>query len=282
MAEKIRIGLLGCGDIGCRLWQSLPQPPFSVFGFRRNIAALPEGLTGVAGDLTRLADVRTALQNPTDILVLTFTPTQRNDEGYRQGYLLAMENVLKGLQDNTSSPFVILVSSSRVYGEADGQWVDEQTPAEPQDLAGSYLLQMEDALRASGLRHVVVRCSGIYGAQRQYLLKQFLAGKPQPKSYANRIHIDDVVQLLAWIIDKHLAGQVLPNVLLAVDSAPVALTAMQEWFAETLGIAVPSALLEKRAHKRCSNALLTHLGYEFKYPTYREGYGAILRDEGLL
>lgn len=279
MNTKTPLMILGCGDIGCRLWREISAELFAVTGVRRNSASLPAELSGVSADFTRYEDVVRVLQLRPAILVLTFTPSNRSDQGYQQGYVRSMENVLRALNATGQRPFVLLVSSTRVYGEGSGERVDEQTPALPQDQAGRYLLEMENLLRGSGLPCTVVRAAGIYGAGRRRLLNLLLSGQAQAPSYSNRIHADDLARLLAWLIERYIAGKSVPELLLAVDSAPALLPEIQAWLAQQTGMPMPAPVAEAKPHKRCSNERLLALGFELRYPSYREGYGALLSEE---
>ena len=95
--------------------------------------------------------------------------------------------------------------------------------------------------------------------------------------YTNRIHRDDAAGALA-----HLAGlDEVPPVVLGVDDEPAERGDVLRWLARALGAPAPREVEPEPGvpdrGKRCRNALLRSTGYALRYPTFREGYGAVLR-----
>ena len=122
----------------------------------------------------------------------------------------------------------------------------------------------------------MVRFAGIYGPGRTRLIERVRAGDPCSAAYANRIHRDDCAGVL-----RHLLRLERPLPLyLAADGEPATQCAVMTWMAERLGLpAPPSADAgDGNLGKRCRNARLAASGYEFEYPSFREGYGAIIAD----
>ncbi|MBW2497287.1 MAG: SDR family NAD(P)-dependent oxidoreductase, partial [Deltaproteobacteria bacterium] len=143
-------------------------------------------------------------------------------------------------------------------------------------------------LAASGLSSVVVRLGGIYGPDRTGLVERVRAGglrrRPAPH-YTNRIHRDDAAGLIA-----HLLFHPDPDPLyLGVDDEPAEEGELYVWLAKELGVEPPESVEEDEEEtrgddrrrsagsKRCSNRRARESGYRFRYPTFREGYGALLR-----
>ncbi len=118
----------------------------------------------------------------------------------------------------------------------------------------------------------VVRFSGIYGPGRDYLIRQVLSGKGGNDQYTNRIHIDDCVGVITFLLGEK---QILP-LYLASDSTPVKSAEIRSWLAGQLGVdsktLIPSGVSGRGGSKRCANARLLNLGYQFKFPDYTLGY----------
>lgn len=177
-----------------------------------------------------------------------------------------------------------MVSSTAVYGTGNGDWVDEQTPARPQSATAQVLLEAEDLLRTRSTNAVVLRLAGIYGPGRTRLIRQVGSGaarKTAAVSYTNRIHRDDAAAAIVHLMSMDSPA----GLYLGVDDEPADRTAVLEFLSAELGVGLTweadaDAGARTRGNKRCSNALLRSTGFQFNYPTYREGYRAVLNNEG--
>ncbi|MNJ70545.1 hypothetical protein D3C77_670160 [compost metagenome] len=100
----------------------------------------------------------------------------------------------------------------------------------------------------------------------------------EPPVFANRIHRDDAAGLLVFLLQADAAGGVLEDRYLGVDDEPAALHEVVDWLRERLGIRHwAEETLDRRAgSKRCRNARARALGWAPEYPSYREGYAALL------
>jgi nucleoside-diphosphate-sugar epimerase len=180
---------------------------------------------------------------------------------------------------------LIFVSSTSVYGQSKGEWVDENSPTKPGQFSGKRLLEGERLVLGSSIGGLVVRFGGIYGRGANRLLQQVLKGSPcqeSPPLYTNRIHRDDCVEVLRHLLTLSEPEQIY----LGVDSEPAAQCAVMDWLAQQLDVPVPSRSAAKasrgerlRTSKRCRNARLLSTGYRFRYPSFRDGYQAILAKE---
>lgn len=212
--------------------------------------------------------------NPS-IVVVTLVPNGAGAEGYQQGYIAPLTTLLAGLKQAGQKPYIIFASSTGVYHQTDGSWVDEQSATVPTHFSGQCMLEAEQILAGSGLPYCSVRFGGIYGPGRDFLIKQVQAGQGGGPEFTNRIHQQDAGRVLSFLVQKILQGNVLPKILLACDSAPVSSQTARQFIAQQLGLAgnklVPSAS-GRGGNKRCSNKTLLQLGFDFNYPTYKEGY----------
>lgn len=278
-----KVLLLSCGDIGQRLASRLNTDGYEFWGLRRNTAALPATIKGIQWDLNGPEGLDEIICG-FDIVVITPVPNSRDEAGYRQAYDHNIKAIVRALEACSSQPeLVILVSSSRVYHQGDGQWVDESSPCEPQDFRGQSLLAGENALRSSRLPHCIVRFSGIYGPGRAHSMRQIQAGdwqqSPANNNYSNRIHSEDCAGVLAYLIERKLNGEELDDLYLASDCEPVLLGEFRSWLAERMGLSTAAAHSTAAiGGRRCSNRRLLDSGYRFIYPSFREGYGALLKD----
>lgn len=269
--------LAGCGKIGLALGQALLQAGFQPIGLRRS--QVPAAFPLLQADFTRPLDPA-LFRTPIDYVVHTATPAARSDEAYAKAYPGSVRHLLAALQDHPLQRF-FFVSSTAVYGQQQGEWVDETSPAEPQQFNGVRMLEAETLLRHSGVPATCVRFGGIYGQGGNFLIRKIQAGtevQREPPAYTNRIHHDDCVGMLQFLLEQAAAGTALEPVYLGVDDEPVSEDVLYQWLAQRLGAPAPVPVTRPGApqNKRCSNARIRALGYRFRYPDFRSGYAALL------
>jgi nucleoside-diphosphate-sugar epimerase len=193
-----------------------------------------------------------------------------------------LQNVLSWLDDYGQTPDRLLfVSSSSVYGQQEGEWVDEHSATVASGYSGQVMLEAEQVALNSGIPASIVRLTGIYGPGREWLLTQVRRGyrvAVEPPLYGNRIHADDAAGLMAFLLQAADRGETLQDVYIGVDDAPAPLAEVVAWLREYLGVTdwAEDASVRRTGSKRCSNARAKALGWTPKYPSYREGYAAIL------
>jgi nucleoside-diphosphate-sugar epimerase len=274
--------IAGCGDIGGRLASQLLPQGWTVYGLRRSVAKLPPGVIGVSGDLF---DARMPAQWPEgriDYLVYCATPTVRDEAGYRAAYTEGLRHVLAWTERSGQKPKRILfVSSSSVYGQQQGEWVDETSPADASGFSGQVMREAEKVALSSDVPATVVRLTGIYGPGRSDLMNRVRQGYSvavEPPLYGNRIHADDAAGLLAFLLQAEAGGVALDDCYIGVDDAPAPLAEVVDWMRERLGVTQWSDehSVRRAGSKRCRNARAKALGWAPRYASYREGYEAML------
>ena len=274
--------IAGCGDVGSRLATQLLAAGWEVYGLRRDASRLPEGVIGVAGDLFDKDCPATWPVGAVDYLVYCAAATDHDEAGYRAAYVQGLEHVLEWLNDYGQVPNRLLfVSSSSVYGQQDGEWVDEASPAVAAGYSGRVMFEAEQLALESGIPASIVRLTGIYGPGREWLLTQVRRGYRvaiEPPLYANRIHADDAAGLMACLLEADRRGVALDDVYIGVDDDPAALADVVNWLRGYLGVTEwdDDASVRRTGSKRCTNARAKALGWAPKYPSFREGYAAIL------
>lgn len=275
--------IVGCGDVGGRLALQLLTGGWHVSGLRRSIDQLPEGVQPIAADLTDAQIPAAWPERAPDYLVYCVAASQHDEAGYRAAYVDGLRNVLSWLQARGQQPRRLLfVSSSSVFAQQDGQWVDETAPTEPTGYSGKIMLDAERLAHDSGIPASVVRLTGIYGPGREWLLSQVRQGyrvAQQSPLYGNRIHAEDAASLLAYLLDADARGVTLEDCYIGVDDDPAPLADVVAWLREYLGVTEWSdeQRVRRTGSKRCSNARARALGWAPVYPSYKEGYAAILR-----
>ncbi len=276
----------GCGDLGIRCGSILLSKGWEVAGVRRDPSHLPGGFRRCAADYTQPGGLDVAGALRPDFVVASFNPSDRTVDGYRRGFTLAAQNLLAGLGEHRPGA-VLMISSTRVFAERDGGWVDETSPLSSDDPRALAIIAAEQLLRESAHRVSVVRFSGIYGATDGRLLRKVRRGELAPRSetprYGNRIHRDDCAGFLVHLLERAAAGGELAPVYIGTDDLPAPQWQVERWLAAQMGLpAAPASTpappdgFMPAGHKRCSNRLLRASGYRLLYPDYRSGYRAVL------
>ena len=288
----MRVLIVGCGYVGMALGKELTAHGHEVFGLRRTERGAAElesaGIQGVLGDITRGEDLA-RLDAEYDWVVNCVSASGGGVEDYRAVYLRGARNLVAWLEARPPKKFVY-TSSTGVYGQTDGLLVDETSPAEPQTETGRVLVEAEEVLleaaRRMKLPAVILRLAGIYGPGRGYWLRENLRGQARIEGTGQRlinsIHRDDAAGAILAALHRGRPGEVY-NV---VDDEPVSQIEFFEWLSTVLAGTLPPAVPEDLqaagqrglSHKRVSNLKLkAELGYRFKFPTFREGYGVEIR-----
>lgn len=248
------------------------------------------GIRPVVGDVRDPRSLRD-LDGPFDWVANTVSSSRGDATVYREVYRDGTRNVLACLADWGCRRYVYS-SSTSVYAQQDGSVVTEESPTEPKTETARMLVAAEQELGSAppGLPVAIglMRVSGIYGPGRGHLYQQFLRGEARVQGDGSRIinmiHRDDVAGALA----SFLSAPGLPpgvRVYNATDDAPVTQREFFEWLAGRLGRPFPppasaaEGTLSKRGQtqKRVSNRRLrTELSWVPRYPTFREGYEALI------
>jgi nucleoside-diphosphate-sugar epimerase len=275
--------IAGCGYVGTALGISLATAGHVVWGLRRVAEGLPPSIRHLGANLTAPQTLH-ALPLGLDVVFYTAAPHSSDAAAYRAIYVDGLRHLLEALARQHQLPRrVFFTSSTAVYAQSTGEWVDETSPTEPQHFGGSRVLEGERIVLAGPFPATVLRLGGIYGPGRTSLIERVRQGlatcSDGPPLYTNRIHRDDCAGAL-----HHLMTLPQPEALyVGVDHEPADHCDVLRWLAEQLGAPPPRVeaasgadTRRQRTNKRCRNAKLVASGYVFRYPTYREGYTALL------
>jgi nucleoside-diphosphate-sugar epimerase len=285
----MRVLIIGCGYVGMALGTELVRQSHEVFGLRRTDIADRDlkaiGIVPLKADITKREDLE-RLPTDSDWVVNCVSSSRGSVEDYRAVYLGGMRNLIERFSANPPRKF-IYTSSTSVYGQTDGSIVTEASLAEPSADTARVLVESEKLLLqavAQNFPAVILRVAGIYGPGRGYWFKQFLQGEVRIEGkgdrYVNMVHRDDVVGAIIRALEKAETGEIY-NV---IDDEPVRQLELFQWLASASGREMPAFIeIEQerkrgRTNKRISNRKLkTELGFQLKYPTFREGYLATMR-----
>jgi nucleoside-diphosphate-sugar epimerase len=250
-----RVLIAGCGDLGTRVGVRFQSLGFDVVGLKRSASKLPFPL--IRADLAQPFQVDASFTH----VVIALTPDARDEAAYRATYVDAVANL--HFEDR---PRVLFVSSTSVWGDHGGEWVDETTPARPDGFNGRVLLEAE-----SQIDGIVLRLAGIYGPGRTGLIDRVRSGKPVTNEWTNRIHVDDAAAAIV-----HLMTLESPERLyVGVDREPARMGDVADFLAGRLG--VPHCpRTDGPQNKRLSSEKLVDAGFTHQFPDFRSGYAALV------
>ena len=268
----MRLLVAGCGYVGARLAERRAAAGDTVYALRRSEGAAPRGVAAVRADLTR-PETLDALPE-IDAAVFAPTPDSRDDSGYARTYVDGARNLAEALRRRSGPVRWIHVSSTSVFEVDDGSWVDETTPCPGEGFRARRLLESEAVAGEHGHQGVVLRLGGIYGPGRDGVIRRVASGEARAKlRYTNRIHRDDAAAAIS-----HLLGvEAVETRYLGVDRDSALEASVLDWIADQIGVPPPPREGEGSPRgKRCSSDRLLASGFAFHFPSYVEGYGALL------
>lgn len=274
--------VIGCGFLGLPLalrWQNQGD---SVFATTRNKQRSLEfsdiGLHPLILDTTDPVSLEQLQQQSFDTVVVAVGMDRSRYDSVHHVYVGGLENVLKNLSEDIGQ--LIYVSSTGVYGDFGGEWVDESSPTDPQRDGGKACLEAEQLLQSSRFsdRATVLRMSGLYGNERvptKSAVESKQWNKLSATGYLNLIHVDDAVSAVCIAADQNLVGETF----LVSDSNPTLRREYYQFLADKFELGpipwanvAPDPNSRGSSSKRISNRkFLEQTGLELKHPDFRSG-----------
>ncbi|QDT96379.1 SDR family oxidoreductase [Gimesia aquarii] len=292
--------IIGCGYVGLPVAQKWLEQGHTVYALTRSEKRASEfknlGLKPIEGDITQPESLKSLPSTDTVLYAVGFDRSANQTR--HDIYVTGLNHVLSEIKNRTRK--IIYLSSTSVYGQTMGEWVDETSPCEPERENGKICLEAERLFEKQRLiskredhnsaSAVILRLAGIYGPGRLLArMEQIKAGEPllgRPDAYLNLIHVTDIVNtILRCDADIPLESHYLVS-----DNYPMTRQEYYETLAQMIDAPLPQfavkesdqpELKSKRNHsteraaglnKRCSNKRLREgLGIELVYPTIREG-----------
>jgi len=281
--------IFGCGDIGRRIAKFLIQsgvPSGDITAYvnsvesaelcaRLQVLSLKTDLDNLQKDLAPCHGTE---------LYYTVPPQKSGSYDARSETLLDTWRVSK-----IKPAKVVLISTTGVYGDCDGEWVDEESPTTPQTDRGKRRLSAEVAWLSWGREQdvpvVILRVPGIYAYSRlprERLLKRTPVVRPHECGYSNRIHADDLARICVAAMRKALGGEVFN----ATDGSPGRISEYLQAAAHVLGMEpLPEISMDEaqsvlsagmlsylsESRKISNKKLLSRLDIDLLYPDFLQG-----------
>jgi len=281
--------ILGCGYVGTKLAQACLKLGFHVSGTTRNkehaqtLKAMGISPITIASPADISDDLLAQISHIVDSIPLT-----REDNSMFASQTQWLSILTPKLQHLEWAGYL---STTGVYGDAGGAWVDESCECQPSSPRGIERLKAEQAWLSSGLPAEVFRLAGIYGAERN-IIPRLMAGDYKavqwtPPHYSSRIHVEDIVASSIAAMQQPRSGRII-NI---ADDLPLPHAEYVQQVAAMIGAntpiiltpqegkeqLTPSALSFFSDNKRISNKMLhVELLPKLHYPTFKEGIAAII------
>ncbi|WP_428241517.1 NAD-dependent epimerase/dehydratase family protein [Gynuella sp.] len=271
MTKHYSLIILGAGDLGSRLALEAQQNNLSVLAIKRSRDDTSRPYDMKYLDLT--SDIKQLADYACDIMVYCVAASDRSVIGYRQSYYHGLKQALATI----THQHCLFVSSTRVYGQNEGEWVDEQSPSNPADPQGQVLWETEQLLKGQDCS---VRLAGIYGPLRTRMIRLANQGSwTEQTAFGNRIHIEDAVALISFLCNRWRSGQSNPKIVLGCDGQGATQNEVLAWLQRQINVdQQASAKLTMSKGKRCRSSWLQQAGFQFRYPDFQTGYAALLQD----
>jgi len=281
--------IVGYGDIGQRVAKLGLDAGCEVSALVRSPRAMGQ-VVAVAGDLDEAASLHELAAAPASVLFHFAPPSSQGECDIRTTHLLAA-------LDRAPPARMVYISTSGVYGDCAGAWVDESRPVNPGNARSRRRVDAERQLRAFAARHLIplliLRVPGIYGAGR-YPLQRLQRGEPvvcpDDAPWSNRIHADDLAAI-AWLAAQPGAP---PGIYNASDDMPSSMTDYFFQLAAAFRLPRPPCVSLDEARRSFSPGMLEYLnesrrldnrrmkevlGVRLCYPTLAQSLASV-RGEG--
>lgn len=299
--EGRRLVIFGCGYVGGALARRAAAAGMRVTGLTRNAGRAAElaeqGVHMVVADLAS-SDWKAQVPPGAELVVNCVSAADGTPAGYRRSYVEGTRAILEWAAAG-ARPVGTLVytSSTGVYPQGDGAVVDESAPTGGASATAAILVEAEHLVRSATptpcARSFVLRLAGIYGPGRHSLLDQLRAGAEvingRGEHRLNLIHRDDAVGAILACL--HAPGPVAGGVFNLSDGHPEPKAEVVAWLAARLGRASPQFDTTGPSIRRggagvpdrviANGAIRRVLGWEPLYPSFREGYAALLAGDQL-
>ena len=284
-----RLLIIGCGDVALRALPWL-RARYRIYALthspERATALRAQGLLPIIGDLDDPASLHGLAGIAHDVLHCA-PPPNRGARDTRTAHLIAALAKAKSLPQH-----FVYISTTGVYGDCAGDWIDETRPLRPQTARAQRRVDAERRLREwgcrSGVRICILRAPGIYSAER-LPLQRLREGTPaltaDQDAYTNHIHAEDLARMAVAALSFGSPGR-LYN---ASDDSALKMGDYFDLVADRYGLPRPPRVSRDEAGQRIAPALLSFMGesrrlsnrrvkrelrFKLRYPTVRDGLGA--------
>ena len=271
--------IIGCGKLGQKIGENLSELPIEIIGIKRSLPKTPLTFKIITLDIfsDKFLD-NVNFINP-DLLIYSVSADDQTKESYQKNYVEGLKVTINVLSNLKHFQHLIFISSTRVYGQISNSVFSEFTTPQPNDFRGRALLEAEKCLNKSPFKYTILRLSGIYGDDRRHMLRvaSDLTKWPAQDRWTNRIHEEDAVSFISFLLTQILNKKEIESLYLVTDSQPVSLYEVLSWIRSELGLSLYKATVPNIINgKKLKSEILPTLNFIFKHPNYKIGYGQMI------
>ena len=280
------IVIIGCGDVGTLVAHHYLKNNVPVSALVRSASSRErlqtQGIDAQQADLSAGFELQT---KPGQCRLFHFAPPpgQGSEDSHTR-------NLITALQKQPQAPSrIVYISTTGVYGDCQGRWIDEDTPVNPQVDRAKRRFDAEQQLlaygKAQGSDIIILRVAGIYGPDK-LPLKRLREGHPvvrkEDSPFTNRIHLADLVKIAVAAMEKGQHGAIYH----ACDGQPGTMAEYFKAVAEKAGLPAPAEISLTEAADKLSPGMMSYmresrrlsnektlreLGIKLDFPTLEEG-----------
>ncbi len=268
-----RLLVAGCGYVGLATARLFREHGWEVLGWTATAESADrlrhELGEAAAVNLADAAEVQKAAPSTVDAVIHCASTKGGEPAEYRDVYLRGCENLARAFPQRP----ILFTSSTSVYGQADGSWVTEESPAEPAGEKARILRAAEEVVLRQG--GYVARLAGIYGPGRSHMLASLRRGEarldPGPDRFLNQVHRDDIAAAIWFLLAD---GRGNPGIYNVADNEPLPRNEALRWLARELDLPEPPAgespgRRRSASNKRVSNRKLRAAGWSPRFPDFQ-------------
>jgi len=275
--EKIikKLLIIGCGKLGQSIGDNLSELPIEITGIKRKLPITPPSFKIITLDIfldNYIDNIKSI--NP-DYLIYCVSSDEQTEESYQKNYVEGLRITINALNQLKYFQHLIFISSTRVYGQISNSFLSESTPPEPNDFGGKILLDAEKSLNKLSFETTILRLSGIYGDNRQHMLRvasDFTKWPPKDR-WTNRIHEDDAVSFVTFLLTQIMSNKKIEDLYLLTDSQPVSLYEVLKWIRLELKLSLDNLPMPNGINgKKLKSDILPKLEFSLQHSDYKSGY----------
>lgn len=275
-----KVLIIGFGFLGQVLGDLLIEQGYEVYSIKRQTQNVSASYHPIALDVTKPFDK--SINFPKfDYVIYMVSAGEYSPEAYQKAYVEGVKNTVDFLQsEQPQVKRLIYVSSTSVFEESLGNWVDEHSPISTSSFSAKALIEGEEMVSSASLPTTVLRLSGIYGPNRLSRFQSMIDAVQNETpilqgedSFTNRIHVEDAARAIQHVMQLPHSDELY----IVSDTEPMKKNDIAMWLANDLNKPLCTDKKGEARHqhgksKRCSSQKLVNSGFQFKYPTLSEFY----------
>jgi len=276
-----RLLIIGCGKLGQQVGLFAKDMPLDLIGFKRK-KITSTNLKIIEQDIFEESFFDKVKKFSPHFIIYCLSSDNPSEKSYQKNYVDGLKQVIASTKHIKNFQHLFFISSTSVYGENSGHFIDEFSETSPENYRGIILLEAERLMELVDFNYTVIRLSGIYGTGRNYMvnLSQDIARWPDFDRWTNRVNEEDAANFILFLLTQCLNNKVPEKLYLLTDNEPVRLYDLLNWIRQQLNLNENSKPnLRPVLGKRLRSSIIPTLQFKYKFPSYKLGYKKLLKEE---